>query len=316
MRNRYSSLAGRSIVITGAGRGFGRLMALALLHSGANVLGTAARNGGELAKTAALAGGEATADAAEAFSLAAGQSACGVASVRGRFIGIIADVSDYAACERTVARALQEFGRVDVLINNAARGPLEANDNYFLAKPKFWEAKPDAWQTMIETNLIGAFFMARAIAPQLIANKFGRIINISTSLPTMVMPGLAAYGASKGGLEVASILWARDLADSGVTVNVLLPGGPADTALIPGGVVGMRAKADFRQGKGARGDEGRVGGILPAEVMIAPTLWLCADESSGYTGRRLIAKDWDPDLDAADAAVGCMQPQHAAPRIM
>lgn len=316
MSHRYASLAGRNVIVTGAGRGFGRLMSLALVQAGANVLGTAGRNDSELSRTAALAAGGAGADAAESYSLAAGVAARLAGARAGRFTGLLADVSDYAACAATVERARSEFGRLDVLINNAARGPLEANDNYFVAKPKFWEAPPDAWRRMIETNLIGAFFMARAITPHLLANKFGRIVNISTSLPTMVMPGLAAYGAGKGGLEVASVLWARDLQDSGVTVNVLLPGGPADTALIPGGKVGTRSRADFRQGKGDRGDEGRVGGILPAEVMIAPTLWLCADESSACNGRRLVAKDWDPEIDPAAAAAGCMQPQHAAPRIM
>jgi 3-oxoacyl-[acyl-carrier protein] reductase len=234
----------------------------------------------------------------------------------GRFVGLLADVSLYADCERTLRQAVSEFGGVDVLLNNAARGPLEANDNYFQAKPRFWEAPPEAWQRMIETNLIGAFYMARAVTPAMLANKFGRIVNISTSLPTMVMQGLAAYGSAKAGLEVASIVWARDLQGTGVTANVLLPGGPADTALIPGGIVGTRAKADFQQGKGMRGDEGRVGGILPAEVMVAPTLWLSADESSSCNGRRLVAKDWDPDVDPMMAADGCMQPQHNAPRIM
>ncbi len=312
----YPSLADRSIVITGAGRGFGRLMALALVQAGAKVLGTAARNGAELAQTAALAAAQAKPDSAEHFSLEAGRAARGPGGTSGQFVGMLADVSDYAACERTVERARREFGRVDVLINNAARGPSEANENFFVGKPKFWEATPEAWRRMIETNLIGVFNMTRAVTPQLIANKFGRIVNISTSLPTMVAQGLAAYGPAKGGLEVASVLWAQDLIGTGVTINVLLPGGPADTALIPGGVVGTRAIANFRQGKGVRGDEGRVGGILPAEVMIAPTLWLCADESNNCSGRRLVAKDWDPDLAPADAAAGCMQAQHSAPRIM
>lgn len=316
MEHRYVSLSGRNVIITGAGRGFGRLMALALVNAGANVLGTSGRNAAELQQTAQLASGAATGDAAERFSSAAGTAARAPQAGPGRFVGLLSDVSDYAQCEEAVARCLREFGRVDVLFNNAARGPLEANDNYFVAKPKFWQAAPDAWARMVQTNLVGAFNMARAVTPQLLANGFGRIVNVSTSLPTMVMQGLAAYGATKAGLEVATIVWARDLQDSGVTANVLLPGGPADTALIPGGVVGKRTSGDYRQGKGARGDEGRVGGLLPAEVMIAPTLWLAADESNGCNGRRLVAKDWDPDLEPAAAAAGSMQEQHAAPRIM
>jgi 3-oxoacyl-[acyl-carrier protein] reductase len=198
------------------------------------------------------------------------------------------------------------------------RGPLEANADYFLGKPKFWETAPEPFRRMVETNLIGAFFMARAVVPQMLSRGWGRIINISTSYPTMVMQGLAAYGATKAGLEASTVMWAKDLEGTGVTANVLLPGGPADTALIPGGTVGTRARADFRQGKGPRGDEGRVGGILPPEIMVEPTLWLCSNESQGVNGRRLVAKDWDPDLPptaAAARAMGESSPA-SAPRIM
>lgn len=316
MSYRYASLSRRNIVVTGAGRGFGRLMSLALVQAGANVLGTTGRSPEELQRTAQLASGAAVGDAAEVFSVAAGVAARAPGGKAGRFVGLRADVSDYAQCEQTVAHACSEFGRVDALINNAARGAKEANNDFFVAKPKFWEAPPDAWSLMVKTNLIGAFFMARAVMPQLLANNFGRIINISTSLPTMVMQGLAAYGPAKAGLEVASILWARDLQGTKITANVLLPGGPADTALVPGGTVGTRAQAGFRQGKGARGDEGRVGGILPAQIMVAPTLWLCADESQEFNGRRFVAKDWDPDLDPTAAAAGCVQAQSSSPRIM
>lgn len=284
------------MLVTGAGRGFGRLMAFGLVEQGALVLGTSGRALGELEQTAA--------DAAR------------VARDGGRFDYLLADVANDADCQRSVARAIELYGRLDVLINNAARGPLEANADYFTAKPRFWEAPAAAYRNMVETNLIGAFQMARAAVPGMIAQRVGRIINISTSLPTMVMQGLAAYGATKAGLEVSTIVWARDLAGTGVTANVLLPGGPSDTALIPGGVVGKRAKADFHAGKGPTGDEGRVVGILPAEIMVPPTLWLCADDSADWTGRRFVAKDWDPEVDPAAAAARAVQTQHAAPRIM
>ncbi len=296
---RYPSLRGRSVVVTGAGRGFGRLIALALVEQGARVLGTSARAAAELEQTRADA------------ELAAARSGAG-----GEFVALLADVSRAEDCERTVAEATSRFGRVDALVNNAARGPLEAHASYFVDKPKFWEATPEAFRTMVETNLIGAFLMARAAAPGMVSRGFGRIINLSTSRPTMVMQGLAAYGATKAGLEVSSVIWAKDLAGTGVTVNVLLPGGPSDTALIPGGVVGTRAPADFRAGRGATGDEGRVGGILPAEVVVPPALWLCADESGEYTGRRIVGKDWDPELPWAEALARAMAPRQDAPSIM
>lgn len=295
----YASLQGRSVLVTGAGRGFGRLIALALVERGAHVLGTSARNRSEL---------EQTARDASAAAAAAGRG--------GRFLASVADVSQYADCERVHAEAVQSFGSVDVLVNNAARGPLEANAEFFTAKPKFWTAAPEAYRRMVETNLVGAFYMARVVVPAMVERGFGRVINLSTSLPTMVAQGLAAYGATKGGLEVATVQWARDLVGTGVTVNVLLPGGPADTALIPGGIIGTRARADFRAGKGPTGDEGRTGGLLPADVIVAPALWLCADESAGCNGRRLVAKDWDPDLPGTEAAARALQPQHETPRIM
>ncbi len=292
----YPSLRGRAVLITGAGRGFGRLMALGLVARGALVLGTVARAGDELAATAA--------DAARA------------AHDGGRFESCIADVRNEADCARSVALAVEKFGRLDVLINNAARGPREAHADFIQARPRFWEAAPAAYRTMVETNLVGAFQMARAAVPGMLERGFGRIINISTSLPTMVMQGLAAYGASKAALEVATVVWAKDLEGTGVTANVLLPGGASDTALIPGGVVGQRANRDFRAGKGPVGDEGRVGAILPAEIMVPPTLWLCADESARYNGCRFIAKDWDEDLPPAEAAARAVQSRHDAPRIM
>lgn len=290
----FPSLKDRSVIITGAGRGFGRLMALGLVAQGAKVLGTGGRNEKELEETTV-----------EAANLNAGH-----------YIGMLADVTSYEACERCVEMAQNHFGRVDVVINNAARGPREANDDFFAAKPKFWTAPPDAYARMVQTNLTGAFYMARAAVPHMLEQGFGRIVNISTSLPTMVMQGLAAYGATKAGLEAATVLWAKDLEGTGVTANVLLPGGPADTALIPGGEIGTRAIKDFKPGKGAAGDEGRTVGILPAEIMVPPTLWLCSDDSADYNGRRIIAKDWDPDLPAAEAAANATVPKHDYPRVM
>lgn len=295
----YPSLRGRVVLVAGAGRGFGRLMSLALGAQGAWILGTAARNRAELDATAADV-----------------NAAAASAGLGGRFVGTLADVSRDADCEAAAALALREFGRIDALVNNAARGPMEANPDYFDEKPKFWTAPPDAWRRMIETNLIGAYLMTRAVVPGMVRRGFGRIVNLSTSHPTMVMQGLAAYGAAKAGLEAATVMWAKDLEGSGVTANVLLPGGPADTALLPGGGFGARAQPNFRAGQGATGDEGRIGGILPADVIVPPTLWLCADESSAFNGRRIVGKDWDPEVPPEQAVARAMQPKHDAPRIM
>ena len=107
---RYPSLRGRSVIVTGAGRGFGRLIALALVEQGARVLGTSARAGSELEQTSAD------------VAAAAARGGAG-----GEFAPLRADVSRAEDCERTVAEATARFGRVDALVNNAASGPLEAH---------------------------------------------------------------------------------------------------------------------------------------------------------------------------------------------
>ena len=292
---RYPSLRDRAIVITGGGRGLGRVMTLALAAQGARLLITAARAPQDMDETIAA-----------ARTLGAGA-----------VTGLVADVTDPAACDRVAAACIAAYGRIDVVVNNAGRSGFDG----VVPKPdgsplRFWEAEVDAFRTVTETNLVGPWLMARAVVPHMIEAGFGKLVNISTSRPNMVRMGGSPYGPCKAALEAASVSWANDLDGSGVTVNVLLPGGPADTALIPG-AVGSRAIAGFRPGKGPVGQEGIVeGGLLPPDVMAAPILWLCADESNGVTGRRVVGRDWDPDLPTAEAVAIAVQPKGGAPLIM
>ena len=132
--------------------------------------------------------------------------------------------------------------------------------------------------------------MSRAIAPVMVEQGFGRIINVSTSLSTMSRRGYSSYGPSKAALEAASVIWAKDLQDTGVTVNILLPGGASDTKLLPDGP--NRFGAD--------------GELLSPSLMRAPILWLCSDDSKNSTGQRYIARLWDQTLPrnlAANAAL-------------
>jgi NAD(P)-dependent dehydrogenase (short-subunit alcohol dehydrogenase family) len=117
--------------------------------------------------------------------------------------------------------------------------------------------------------------MAKAIAPRLIEQGWGRIVNIVTSSFTMMMEGFSPYGPSKAALESATVIWSKDLAGSGVTVNALLPGGPANTRMIPESEVADRST------------------LIQPEVMMAPVVWLMSAQSDGITGRRIIAKEWD-----------------------
>jgi len=294
---KYPSLKDRVVIITGGGRGLGKIMALALLEQGARTMLTAARSADELADTLAV-----------AELIAPG--ACRV---------MTADVSDFAACQKVAAETKAVFGRIDVLINNAARAPFAPGATATPGvRPKFWEAAVDTYEHMVSTNFVGPFLMAKAVLPDMLAQGFGKIINISTSRPTMLFSGSGPYGACKAGLEAATVAWAKDLEGTGVTANVLLPGGPADTALLPGGGKGDLVDRAYRAGKGPLGLEGQGGGkgVLPPEIMAPPALWMCADESNATNGRRFVARDWDPELPAQEAVANAMQPQNAAPLVM
>ena len=276
-----ASLQGRTVLITGGGRGFGWLIAEALLKQGSKVFLTASRHPDQLLevqdKAAALAPAEHCAT-------------------------MVADVCSWDDCQATVATALSTFGHIDVLMNNAGRGTGEYRMSRSDPIP-FDEIPVEAWRTVIDTNLNGTYQMTRAMAPHMRERGFGKIINFSTSLVTMVGLGLSAYGASKAGIETATVVWAKELAGSGVDVNVLLPGGASDTDFITQSMV--------------PGPVGRRGGaLLPADVIVPPALWLAADRSNGVSGRRVIAKFWDHELPPDEAIKACLEEQHDTPRIM
>lgn len=289
-------LAGRIAIVTGGGRGLGRVMALAMVQAGARVVITAARSKAELQETAATA------------------NACRTGSC----VPVLSDVGSLDTSKAVVDCAVDAFGGVDIVVNNAARGAYELfgkpDETGAPRVPFMLDAETSALQTMTDVNLMGPIMMAKAALPSMRKRGSGRIINISTSRPTMIRTNMGLYGPIKAALETMTLVWARELAGQGVTVNVLLPGGATDTAILPGRV-GERADRSFRQGKGPKGLEG-TGGFLPPEIMAAPIVWLASLQSDGVTGRRFIARDWDPDLPPARAAEGAMQAAHSFPTIM
>ena len=242
-------LNGKVAIITGGGRGIGRAMVLGLAEAGAAVVATAARERGELDRIAS-----------------------------DRIHAIVADVTREDDCARTVAAALERFGRLDILVNNAGRGMRYVSEDFMTKPTRFWETSADAWRLVMETNAIGPFLMARAAVPHMLAAGWGRIVNISVSEDTMRRRGFSPYGPSKAALESATIIWAQDLAGSGVTVNALLPGGPTLTGMIP---------ASF--------PDDRRASLLDPAIMVPPLKWIAGTKSDGVTGRRFIATEWRDD---------------------
>ena len=126
--------------------------------------------------------------------------------------------------------------------------------------------------------------MTRAVLPGLMAQHWGRIINVTTSLDTMWRSLMQPYGGSKATNEALLTALSMEIEGTGVTANVLVPGGAPNTRLVP-----ERAAPDRSA-------------LIAPEVMVPPLLWLCSNESDGVNGQRFIGMRWDTKLPPAEAA--------------
>ena len=183
------SLKGKVAVVTGAGRGIGQGIALGFAEAGADVVCTA-RTADQIETTAARV-------------RQGGQKALAVAC----------DVREADQVENMVKQVMQEFGHIDVLVNNAGGG-------FFRT---VMAASPRSFESDLRTNLIGAFLCIKAIAPVMQKQKSGSIINISSRESQMPAIGMGAYGAAKAGLNSITKTLAWELAPH-VRVNAILPG--------------------------------------------------------------------------------------------
>jgi 3-oxoacyl-[acyl-carrier protein] reductase len=253
------SLIDRVVVVTGGSRGIGREIALTLVEGGARVAVVGLTDSPRLAKTV--------------------QDAKAIAG-DGRLIPIVADLRRDADCQRIAAETIKAFGTIHVLFNNAGLGLQVIADYSGKERTMFWETDIEAWNALVDTNVHGVFLMARAAAPTMIAQKFGKIINVSTNRHTMLRLGGSSYGGAKAFVETASRVWAKELEGTGVTVNVLLPGGPIDTGIRSGPISNDK--------------------FWPVSIMRAPTLWLASDQSNAHTAQRFLARLWDEKLPLAE----------------
>ena len=152
---------------------------------------------------------------------------------QGCALPIVCDVTDADRAAATRDEILDRFGRLDMLVNDAVVGPERIGDNFFHDPPKFWELGDALWRQMLEVNVYGPQLMARTVVPTMLEAGRGRIVNVTTSLNTMYRAGAGCYGPSKAALEAHTHIMAHDLDGTGVTANVLIPGGPVNTRMIP-----------------------------------------------------------------------------------
>jgi 3-oxoacyl-[acyl-carrier protein] reductase len=236
-------LTGRVALITGASQGIGRACALALAESGAHI-GLAARNQEKLAAVAKEIedkGGQ-----AGAFAM---------------------DVSNEDSVKAAVKSALERFGKIDILVNNAGI----TKDTLLM------RMKRADWDSVLQTNLGGAFFCTQAVISSMLKQRWGRIINVSSVFGQMGQVGQANYAASKAGLIGFTMSMAREVASRNITVNAVAPG-YIETAMTEGLSQELKSKVNEMIPLGRAGTD--------MEVAYA-VRFLASDEASYITGQVL-----------------------------
>jgi NAD(P)-dependent dehydrogenase (short-subunit alcohol dehydrogenase family) len=251
----------RVAIVTGAAGGIGRAMVRGLLAAGIRVAGVD-RDREPLAVLAANANEESNA---------------------GDLLTIPTDLTSDSAAEEITKATRDRFGRIDILVNNAGIGPGAIRPDSWQRPLKFWEITPDQWRRFVAVHTTAPLALANAVVPNMMRQGWGRIVNVTTSLGTMLNAGSPTYGPSKAALEALSAIMSKDLDGTGVTVNVLVPGGITNTPMV--------SASGFDRAK-----------MIQPEVMVPPLLWLVSDAAGKVTGRRFLGVHWDPELPPEQAA--------------
>ncbi|MBI2854472.1 MAG: SDR family oxidoreductase [Chloroflexi bacterium] len=255
-------LDGKVAIVTGGGRGIGRTIALAYAREGAAVV-LAARTVAEI------------------------DSVAGEIKALGRKpLPISTDVTKEDEVQRMAEQTIKTFGKVDVLVCDAG-GTLGTRGK------ALWELDPKAFQAVLDVNITGAFLCARVVAPQMIKQGSGSIINITSAMGRQGKASFGAYSTAKFGEEGLTQVLAAELAPYNVRANALDPGGPIAT-----GTALTNPKIDYS--------------ITARPDVVCPlAVYLASDESKGVTGKSLNCQEWNPAHGFGDLSQYLYKP-HAA----
>ena len=238
-------LTGKVAIVTGAGRGIGRAIAIGLAASGASLV-LASRTQEQL---------QVVADEIQANG--------------GKALVVPTDLTDPARIDHLAAETVKTFGRIDILVNNAARSFLRG----------LLDLREDGWDKVFNTNVKAVWLLSRAVVRTMIEQKSGRIINITTVGAEKAELGMAAYGCSKAALKMLTRCMAREWAPFGVQVNAVGPG---------------LTRTDFSQPIWSNPDIAKhvtaqlpMGRIAEPEEIVPAVLFLASDGASYMTGETI-----------------------------
>lgn len=234
-------LIGKSAVVTGGARGLGLEFTRALIAEGAQVLVADIVDGAE--------------------ALAAGARV------------ITADISNTQDAERVAQTALEVFGKIDILVNNAAIYST-------LPIARYDQIDPDLWDQVMQVNIGGTWRVIRSIGPMMEARGAGKIVNITSGTVMKGMPGMAHYVASKGALTALTRTLSREMGPNGVSVNSLAPGLTLSSSILknPEHIEASRDKVLASRAFKRDGQP---------EDLIGALIFLCSDDSSFVTGQTI-----------------------------
>jgi 3-oxoacyl-[acyl-carrier protein] reductase len=249
-------LKDKTAIITGAGRGIGKRLAIAFAAVGAKV-GLVSRTPAQLNVTHME-----------------------IAHAGGASLAAPADVADYTQVEKAVEQVRGEFGPIEILVNAAGvQGPIGATAC----------VDPLAWNEVIQINLLGVFHCCRAVLPEMIGRRSGKIINVSGGGASNGRPFFSGYAASKAGLVRFTETLAQEVAEHNIQVNALAPGATytamTDQVLEAGEKAGEKALEEARYTRLTRG--------VPPEKQIALALFLVSPRSNHVSGKLIsVHDDW------------------------
>lgn len=247
-------LKGVRVLVTGSSSGLGRAMAQALAQAGARVAVSSRDERRAHAVAAELGPGT---------------------------LGVALDVRDAGSVSTAVDAVYETFGGLDVLVNNAGIGMRSVNPRFMTDPQPFWEVSDAGFRDVLTTKATGTFLVSKAVVPRMLDDGAGRVVTISMSETTMTRRGFVPYGPSGAAVEAFARVMAADLAGTPVAANILLPGGPTATGMVPDDV-----------------DEEVSAQLLDPSVMGPPIVWLASPDAAGFHDERIVARNFADWLNA------------------